>query len=658
MSLRRARPALLAVGLALALPLSTAVPDLAQATGGASPSVNAARVEGTGRVSPAKAAETDPMLGDVAFSVPSRTFSGSLQVSLTTSLSGATVRYTTDGSVPTTSSPAASGALSLSTSTRLRAQAFSGATAVGKPSSAFYLKQAVTQQHDLPLVIVDDFGKGAPTKTTDLDAAVMTFDGSTTTTLSDAPALVSRAGIHLRGQSSATFAKPQYKVELRDNLDEDVDLPLLGMPAESDWVLRGPFSDKSLIRNAMMFDLARDLGRWAPRYRFVELYLNVGDATVGPEDYMGVYMVMETIKNQKDRLDLKKLKDDDLTEPDIEGGYIVKFEWKAAEEPIIACTATANCFRDLELADPKDAVPAQVQWITDYLNRFNTRLHDSDFADPDTGYPTWIDVPSFVDTVILNELSRDMDAYVRSADFFKDRDGKLTSGPGWDYDLTFGVGGFFGNNQTSGWQYEQITQRQPAPNDWIPRLMSDPAFANEVRARWQDLRRGVLSDAALDTRVAELTAGLTNAAQRNFQEFPNLASGMVGFFQTSTQPTWQGQVDVLKTWMHARAAWLDSTAGWGATTTPTPTRTTPTTTTPQPTSTTSTTSTTKTKTKTNTKTTSRTRTSPVKVTKTTKICRTNKKGVKSCKTKTVTVRPGKTNVGASSVSQTPWLAGR
>ncbi|MFN8076173.1 MAG: CotH kinase family protein [Kineosporiaceae bacterium] len=584
MSLRRTRPALLAVGLALALPLSAVVLVPAEAVGG---NARAAVTAPDGQASPAKEAEEDPMLGDVAFSVPSQTFTGSLQVTLSTTQAGATVRYTTDGSAPTASSPAATGALTLTATTRLRAQAFAGSTAAGAPSSAFYLRQAVTQQHDLPVVVMDDFGKGKPTKQSYVDAALMVFEGAGTVTPSGVPTLTTRAGFKLRGQSSSMFDKPQYRLELRDNADDDVDLPVLGMPAESDWVLRGPYADKSLVRNALMFDLARDLGRYAPRYRFVELYLNTGDGVVGPEDYVGVYMMMETIKNQKDRLDLKKLKEDDVTAPAIEGGYIFKVEWRAAEQPIISCTGTTPCFNDVELYDPDDAVPAQLAWISDHLSRFHARLHGTNIADPTNGYPSWIDVGSFVDTVILEEFSRNQDAYVRSAYFSKDRGGLITSGPGWDWDLTFSTGGTYSNDQISGWQYDQVAAHQPVAADWFPVLMADPAFANQVRARWQELRRGPLSDAALDAKVASITAPLANAAGRNFQRWDYLTTPVLGIyrFKTSTEPTWQGQVGVMKTWMHQRAAWLDSTAGWGGATTPTPTRTTPGTTTKPPTST-------------------------------------------------------------------------
>jgi hypothetical protein len=173
-----------------------------------------------------------------------------------------------------------------------------------------------------------------------------------------------------------------------------------------------------------------------------------------------------------------------------------------------------------------------------------------------------------------------MDSYLRSTYFHKDREGPIVAGPLWDYDLTFGTGGFFGNEQTAGWQHQQT--RSPQANDWFQILLTDPAFQTELKARWQELRRGPLSDAALATRIDALSAPLTGAAQRNFQRWPNLSTRMVGPFITDTSPTWAGQLQVMRSWITRRAAWLDSTAGWGGTTT-TPPPTTPPPTTPPPT---------------------------------------------------------------------------
>lgn len=531
------------------------------------------------------AAAADDLTGDITFSVPSGTFQAEVSVSLGTAVSGAQIRYTTDGDLPTAASPLYPGTpLRLTRTTQVRAQAFVGQTATGAPGSAMYVARGTATAHDLPLVLIDSYGAGRPDREY-FDAATMIFEPGSggTTSLAAAPAVATRAGFRLRGQSSSMFEKTPYRLEFWDNEDDDADYPVLGMPADSDWVLRGPFPDKALVREALVYDLGREMGLPAPRYRFVEFYLNTDAGPVGADDYMGVYLIVETIKNSKDRLDLKQLDSDDLTLPKITGGYIWKFEWMAAEEPTLPCTGpTATCWNYLEVADPSPLQPPQRDWLRGHIQEFHDVLRAPNFADPTTGYRAYIDVDSFVDHLIINELSRNMDAYYRSSYFYKDRDSKIFAGPLWDFDLTFGVGGYFGNDQTSGWQHQQ--NRQPQAFDWFTQLLRDPAFVDQVRARWQTLRQGLLSDTALQNRINALTAPLANGAQRNFQRWPNLTSPMVGPFFTPTAPTWQGQVQFMRDWMLRRAAWLDSTAGWGGpVSTPTPTPTTPAPTTPAPT---------------------------------------------------------------------------
>ncbi|GAB7036728.1 MULTISPECIES: CotH kinase family protein [Catenuloplanes] len=513
-------------------------------------------------------APADDLRGDITFSVPSGTFTDPVTVALGTAAPNAQIRYTTDGSVPTATSTVYGGPLRLSATTQLRAQAFTGGTATGRTGTQLYVRRSADAAgNDLPLVLIDDYGKGKPGREY-VDAAVMLFDPGTagTTSLAAAPAVATRAGVHLRGQSSAMFDKAPYRVEFRGNDDDDADHPVLGMPADSDWVLRGPFPDKSLIREALVMELSAQLGLATPRHRFVELYFNVDSGPVAAADYQGVYLLEETIKNSKDRLDLKQLDPEDVTEPKITGGYIFSFEWLAAEEPTLPCTGpAATCWNFLEVRDPDPLAPEQRAWLTRHVQQFHDMLHGPNRAD----YPSWIDVDSWVDTVIINELSRDMDAYVRSTYFHKDRGGPIVAGPMWDHDLTFGVGGFANNTQTAGWQHQNLQIRQPQANDWFTVLAADPAFAERLRTRWRTLRTGVLSEASLTALIQRLTGPLTAGAARNFQKWPNLTAPVVGPFTTPTDPTWQGQVQTLRTWLRQRAAWLDSAAGWGGgTTTP------------------------------------------------------------------------------------------
>jgi len=373
------------------------------------------------------------------------------------------------------------------------------------------------------------------------------------------PTLASRAGVHIRGQSSAMYAKPPYRIELHDGSDNDEDHPVLGMPAESDWVLNSPYPDKALIRNAFVYSLGREMGLPAPRFAFAEVYVNYSARPVNATDYLGVYLMVETIKNQKDRLNLQQLKEKDISLPKLSGGYIFKFELLAAEEPKLLCTGnTTTCWKDLELYDPLPVMPEQQAYITQYLQTFHDNLHTTGFSDPTAGYAAYIDPGSFVDQLIIHELTRNMDAYVRSQYFYKDRDGKMFAGPLWDYDLTMDVGGFFDNRNTQGWQYEQNAVRNGVNNDWFQRLMTDPAFVARVVTRWKALRQGLLADAQIDARINKLTAGLANAATRNFQKWPILTTAMVSLFKTSTQSTWQAQVDNMRTWAKTRAAWLDT----------------------------------------------------------------------------------------------------
>lgn len=533
-------------------------PDLGTTGATSGPGTSASDTPPAGQDSP------DDLTGDIIFSVPSGTFQGELLVSLDTTVEGAEIRYTTDGTLPGADAPRYDGTpLRLDRTTQLRAQAFVGGEPSGDPGTALYLARSMDATHDLPVLVIDGYGQGKPGREW-VDAAALLFEPTDDghVSLSAPPTLATRIGYHLRGTSSSLFEKAPYRIEFRDNEDDDADHPVLGMPAEADWVLRGPYTDKALIREAFTFDLAREMGWYAPRYAFIEFYHNVADRPLGAEDYMGVYMIVENIKNSKNRLDLKQLDPDDVTLPAISGGYIFKFEWLTAEEPTLRCEGRPRtCWHYLEVVDPSPLVPQQKDWLTQHLQQFNDLMQSRGFADPTTGYPAWIDVASFVDSLILNELTRNLDAYARSSYFYKDRNGKITAGPLWDLDLTYGVGGGWENLETAGWQYEQT--RTPITNNWMNRLVLDPAFLDLVRARWAQLRQGLLSDAAIDARIARLTAPLVNAAERNFQRWPNLTTEKIGPIVTPTADTWQGQVQFMRDWMARRIAWLDSPSGWG-----------------------------------------------------------------------------------------------
>ena len=211
-----------------------------------------------------------------------------------------------------------------------------------------------------------------------------------------------RLGIHVRGNTSRDFDKKSYAFETWDENDEDLDVALLGLPAEEDWVLQGPFSDKTLIRNHLIYQLSRDIGRYAARTRFVELEIN--------GDYRGVYVLMEKIKRDDVRVALP------------EGAALLKRDWFEGGEKFIQTTA---CQDELK-----------VEWSDD-IDEVVTRL-DSIEAELLIGDFSSIDLDSFIDHMLLVEVGRNVDGYVLSTWITLSENDVLGMGPVWDYNGALG----------------------------------------------------------------------------------------------------------------------------------------------------------------------------------------------------------------------------
>jgi hypothetical protein len=531
-------------------------------TGAAGTSVTgAAGTTGAGGAAP----QAGTLTGDVSFSVPSQSFRDQIAVGMSTTIAGAQIRYTTDGTLPTASSTMYGGTpLMLTATTQLRAQPFVNGAAGGLVSTAIYIARTFDLTSKLPIMILDGYGKGLSTdKNTYKDAAVMIWEPAPggSASLTSLPTIATRAAYHLRGQSSANFPQKPYKVEFRDNADADANYPVLGMPSDSDWALIAPYYDRALIRNPFVYTLGRDMGMQAPRTANVEVYINAAAKPVADTDYQGIYWFSETIKNNKVRTNLKQL---DMTKtmlPDISGGYVFKFD-QAATDPMsakITCAMSTGvtCWRDCEIVDPEPSNTQQVQWITQYVQSFHNTL----FTTPLGNYAQYIDVASFVDNLIINELSRNVDAYVRSSYYHKDRDGLLKGGPLWDYNFSLAVGGsgtVAPAPAMNGFQYQGTRN----VNSWYPRLVTDPAFMNAVKARWKSLRTGLYSDAMLQARIDTLTSALDpTAVARDYAKWPVssvLPNGMNGIVRGPSVATWEGQVQAMRDFVMQRAAYMDA----------------------------------------------------------------------------------------------------
>lgn len=545
------------------------------------------------------------LIGDVALSVPSQMFEGSLSIELSTTVDGAEIRYTTDGSLPGASSqPYTGSAITVTETTQLRAQVFANGAAVGEVSTGLYVARDFEFSSDLPIVVVHGYGQGKPSdKDVYMEAAILVFEpsGGSPASTTNLPTVATRAGYHVRGQSSSRFPKTPYRLELWDNHDEDADYPLFGMPAEADWALISPYYDRTLIRNPFVYGLGKEIGLDAPRTAYAEVFINYDGNTVRQDDYQGIYWFTETIKNAKARLDLSQLEETDVAAPEISGGYIFKFDQAASEEPRLDCSGSAplsgsgfgfggggfgqvpggfgqvpggfgqvpgapgqsaggipttgaepgTCWVDLEVVDPEPLAPEQAAWLTEYIQAFHDSLHE----EPIGNYAEYIDVDSFVDYLIVNEFTRNIDAYVRSAYYHKDRGGKLRAGPLWDYNFSLALGGQNSQDPMGRFQYEGSRN----VNNWYQRLTSDPMFMSRVVNRWLALRQGVLSNPRILERIDQLTAPLQTAIDREYERWPvQQIYANPGIVRGPTADSWEEQVDAMRQFALARAAYLDT----------------------------------------------------------------------------------------------------
>jgi hypothetical protein len=516
------------------------------------------------------------LIGDVTFSETSRTFTGQLSVSMDAAIPGAEIRYTIDGLPPATTSTLYNETpLTVAATTQLRAQLYVDGSPFGKPSTAIYILRTFDFTSDIPIVIMEGYGGGKPEdKENYIDLAFMTFEPvNGSASIAALPTVAARAGYHLRGQSSMRFEKAPYRVELWDNENNDADYPVLGMPPEADWAMIGPYMDKTLIRNVFVYSLGMNLGLSAMQYRFAEVYINQDSSALEPDDYQGVYTVVQTIKNQKTRLDLKQLRMDDTEPEKLSGGYIFKFDQGAVDssETELECTgaekmsggfgrrdidSSATCWDDLELVDPSPANPEQIAWITGYLQEFHDALH----AEPVGNWVQYIDMPSFVDLFLIDEITRDVDAYIRSHYMYKERGEPVKAGPLWDYN--FSLNSF--PSDIAGWHWEE---NRRGSNDWHTIIWTQPEFIEAATNRWNELRTADFSDAAIDALVDEISAPLVNAAERDLEKWP-IGEGMFGRMMggdedeeedEEEQPqTWAGELESMKVWTKNRMAWLDS----------------------------------------------------------------------------------------------------
>jgi hypothetical protein len=351
-----------------------------------------------------------------------------------------------------------------------------------------------------------------------------------------------RIGIEFRGSSSQDLPKKPYGLTTlkADNITNN-NVSILGMPKENDWILNSLAFDPSLIRDFLSYELSRSMGNYSARGVYCEVIIN--------NDYKGLYILMEKLKIDTDRINILKMTPEDITGQNLTGGYVTKCDKTTGGDPVAwRFASSSGGWTDFIHDNPKPTEITSQQHNYIY-NQFNTlkNLTANQNSSISTGYPGLIDVPSFVDFMIMNEISSNADGYQLSTFFHKDRNGKLRAGPIWDFNLTYGNDLFvygFNRSHTNVWQFDDGGNTGAIL--WKD-LFNNPAFKCYLSKRWLEVTapNEPLNFTLISNRIDQIVNHISEATIREQARW-----GTVG--------NHAGHISSLKTWLQTRMNWLQS----------------------------------------------------------------------------------------------------
>lgn len=305
--------------------------------------------------------------------------------------------------------------------------------------------------------------------------------------------------VKLRGASSySVFDKPQFRLKLyRKENGKKYDYPLCGLDADSEWVLNGPFLDKTAVRNSLIYHIAQGMNIWSPNTAYAEVFVN--------GEYQGLYVVTEPVTETYSRLGLS-----DYAMFYGETAYILKRDRIGTESNVIETWGTKNgkTYNQLSVSYPsKDKLTLrQKNWIKDDISKFEEVLYSEGFDNEENGYAKYIDVDSFVDYYIINEVVLNHDAGLLSTYAYKDLNGKLKMAI-WDY-----------NNSYDNYQWFEMKSDKFYLNSegtWFSRLLQDKHFVTKVVERYKALRKEKMNIEFMYNYIDQQEILIQNALDRN-----------------------------------------------------------------------------------------------------------------------------------------------
>lgn len=331
------------------------------------------------------------------------------------------------------------------------------------------------------------------------------------------------AGVEIRGRSSGSAPKHQYGVELRTADGADQSVNLLGMGADADWILNGLYFDRSLMRNALAFDLFRDMhpDRRAADYRYCTLSLNGSP--------QGMYHLSEKIKRDDDRIDIP-----------VDDGTGSQFLLKLDEYGALHANNLGYGGWTLESPSPSNSTQEAAIRATIDNWEATANTQPADLGDV-------LDVDAWIDLILLEEFFKNNDAYFLSLFVYTAPTGHLRITP-WDLDLSLGQPSYNNNEDPHSWILYRPTLTAS--------LGQIPGFDDRMAARWAELRATVFDRDAIHARLDSYQATMGDGIDENFALWP-ISSIRFGSYLYPVS-SYAEEDQRVRAFIDARLEWMDT----------------------------------------------------------------------------------------------------
>ena len=332
---------------------------------------------------------------------------------------------------------------------------------------------------------------------------------------------------NLKGRGNSTWGCPKKPYAIKFDKKKS----LLNLPEDKSWVLLANYYDATLLRNDLAFYIGEKMSTldWTPHYQQVDLMLN--------GQYKGIYQLGEKVKIAKKRVNVG------------DDGFVLEIDAKAGADEITF--TTTHLPQPVNIKDPEVEVNDEnYNYVKTYVTDAENALYSENFTDTEEGWQKYMDMDSFVEWYLINEIAKNNDAIFYTSCYMNLKRGKkLKMGPLWDFDVAFG--GYWDNER--GRTIANVPENFYIKGaSWYSRLFQDPAFVAKVKERFNEIyaNRQQIYD-HIDANAAKIKAKIYEENKIWGCQTATSAS------EDEVKAAYQEKVDYLKTWIETRLTWLN-----------------------------------------------------------------------------------------------------